>query len=306
MTTQSVPITVLIATIRGWPNCREAVSLIADQVFPARGEFIVADASGNPPPSDREMAELGGPIRWLDLPGRSVFQLRHALYRAASGDIVAITEDHCYVAPDWVERILEAHRRHPYAAAVGGTVLNNTDQKLVDWAAFFLTQGPFMPPLANGVSTRISGPANVSYKRYILDRLGGDEERGVIDFLELPAALDGEELVADDSIRVRHNQSQGLFGTSLAEFDNGRTIAGYRRRQMTRGDWLRILASPVLPAYRTVRQMRIVRGKQMQPGMTTARMAQVLPAHIWFQYCAMAGELLGYAAGPGDSPNRLF
>jgi hypothetical protein len=55
-----------------------------------------------------------------------------------------------------------------------------------------------------------------------------------------------------------------------------------------------------------VRQMRIVRGKDMQPGMTTARMASALPAHLWFQYCAMAGELLGYAAGPGDSPRRLF
>jgi glycosyl transferase family 2 len=301
-----VPITALIATIRGWPECREAVRLIAEQVFPAGGEFIVADGSGRPGPSDAEAGQFGGPIRWLSMPGRSVFQLRYAGYRAARGDVVAITEDHCYVAPEWVSRILDAHRRHPNAAAVGGAVVNNTDQKLVDWAAFFLTQGPFMPPLANGVSSRISGAANISYKRHILERLGGDEDHGVIDFLELPAALEGEQLVADDTIRVRHNQSQGLRGTSRAEFDNGRTIAGYRRRQMTRGDWLRIGLSPVLPTYRAVRQMRIVRGKQMQPGMTRTRMAQTLPAHLWFQYCAMAGELVGYAAGPGDSPHRLF
>jgi hypothetical protein len=306
MTTETVPITALIATIRGWPACREAVRLIAEQVFPAGGEFIVADASGNPTPSRSEQAELGGEIKWLSMPGKSVFQLRHAAYQAAGGEIVAITEDHCYVQSDWVARILDAHRRHPNAAAVGGTVLNNTDEKLVDWAAFFLTQGPFMPPLDNGVTERISGPANVSYKRYILDRLGGDEDSGVIDFLELPAALEGEQLVADDTIRVRHNQSQGLIGTSLAEFDNGRTIAGYRRREMTRGDWLRILGSPVLPSYRAVRQMRLIRAKQMPEGMTPERMAQTLPAHLWFQYCAMAGELLGYAAGPGDSPRRLF
>jgi hypothetical protein len=163
-----------------------------------------------------------------------------------------------------------------------------------------------MPPLENGVSDRISGPANVSYKRHVLERLGGDNDQGVIDFLELPAVLDGQELVADDSIVVRHNQSQGLRGTSLAEFDNGRTIAGYRRRQMERGDWLRIMSSPVLPSYRAVRQMRIVRSKAMPEGMTTMRIAQALPAHLWFQYCAMVGELLGYATGPGDSPRRLF
>jgi hypothetical protein len=306
MTTETLPITVLIASIRGWPDCRKAVQLIAEQVQRVGGEFIVADGSGNPPPSDAEMRELGATIRWLSMPGQSVFQLRHAGYRAARGEIVAITEDHCFVAPDWIERVIAAHHQHPDAAAIGGTVLNNTDEKLVDWAAFFLTQGPFMPPLDNGVSERISGPANVSYKRYILDRLGGDDEQGVIDFLELPAALDGEELVADDTIKVRHNQSQGLVGTSRAEFDNGRTIAGYRRRQMTRGDWLRILSSPVLPSYRAVRQMRIVRSKEMPQGMTTTRMAQAMPAHLWFQYCAMAGELLGYATGPGDSPHRLY
>ena len=306
MTEDALPVTALIATIRGWPACRQAVSLIAPQVLAAGGEFVVADGSSNPPPSDAELAELGGPIRWLSMPGRSVFQLRHAGYQAARGEVVAITEDHVYVAPDWVERVLDVHRRYPNAGAVGGTVLNNTDQNVVDWAAFFLTQGPFMPPLVNGVTQRISGPANVSYKKRVLERLRGDEEQGVIDFLELPAALEGEELVADDSIRVRHNQSQGLVGTSRAEFDNGRTIAGYRRRQMERGDWLRIALSPVLPTYRAVRQMRIVRGKEMQPGMTSRRVAQTMPAHLWFQYCAMAGELLGYAAGPGDSPRRLY
>lgn len=306
MTTETVPITALIATIRGWPDCSRAVRLIAAQVFAAGGEFIVGDASGKAPPSESEMAELGGQINWLSMPGKSVYQVRYAGYHAARGEILAITEDHCAIAPDWVERILEVHRKYPNAAAVGGAVLNDTDEKLVDWAAFFLTQSPHMPPLANGPTNRISGPANVSYKRFIVDRLGGDEENGLIDFLELPAALEGEELVADDSIWVLHSQSQGLARTSLAEFDNGRTIAGYRRRRMTRGDWLRILTSPVLPSYRAVRQMRLVRSKQMPDGMTVSRMAQALPAHIWFQYCAMAGELLGYASGPGDSPRRLF
>jgi hypothetical protein len=304
----SVPITALIATIRGWPEAREAVRRINAQIHAPGGEFVVADGSGHEPPTATEMNQMGGPIRWLSMPGKSVFQLRLAGYRAARGDVVAITEDHVYVEPDWVQRVIEAHRRHPNAGAIGGALYNHTDEKLVDWAAFFLTQGPFMPPLANGLSKRIAGPANVSYKKRVLDRLTGegDDEQGIIDFLELPDALDGEELVADDSIRVRHNQSQGLLRTSLAEFDNGRTIAGYRRREMSKGDWLRIASAPVLPTYRAVRQMRIVRAKKQQPGMTTSRMAQVLPAHLWLQYCAMAGELLGYATGPGDSPNRLY
>jgi hypothetical protein len=183
-------------------------------------------------------------------------------------------------------------------------VLNGSDSKLVDWAAFFLTQAPFMPPVPEGITKRISGPANVSYKRRVLERLstGGDEAAGVIDFLELPRALHGEALAATNAARVLHHQSQGLLGTSLAEFDNGRTIAGYRRRQMSRGDWLRLTGAPLLPVYRSIRQLRIVAGREHPAGM----IAKALPAHVWFQYCAMAGEVLGYVFGPGGSPRRLF
>jgi hypothetical protein len=218
--------------------------------------------------------------------------------------VLAVTEDHVFVEPGWLAGHVAAHARFPQAGAVGGAVLNGTNRKVIDWAAFFLTQGPFMPPLQNGVSARISGAANVSYKRRVVDRLRdrGDEKQGLIDFLEFPRALAGEQLVADDTLLVLHHQSQGLAGTSLAEFDNGRSIAGYRRREMTRGDWLRILLSPVLPLYRTVRQLRIVSRRDHPPGM----IARALPAHVWFQYCAMAGEVAGYLGGPGGSPRRLY
>ncbi|MBA2440224.1 MAG: glycosyltransferase [Thermoleophilaceae bacterium] len=298
----SVPLTVLMPTIRGWPTMRPTLNLVVGQTLLAGGEVIVADASSGQPPTAEEMQALGGRITWLSLPGRSVFQLRLAGYRAARGEILAATEDHCEVAPDWVERIIAAHARNPAAGAIGGAVTNGTDKRLVDLAAFFLTQAPYMPPLSNGVATRISGPANVSYKRRVLERLGGDAEHGLIDWLELPAALEGEQLVADDSIRVRHFQSQGFWGTSLAEFDNGETIAGYRRRKMGRGDWLRIVGSPVLPLYRSARALRTAADR----GASRRSVVASAPAHAWLQYCAIAGELLGYLRGPGGSPRRLF
>ena len=303
LSANSLPITVVVPTVRGFADARPALERLVPQVRAAGGEIIVVDGSQSPQPKEATLSELGGAqIRWVSLPGTSVFQQRQAAYRSARGEIVAVTEDHCLADEQWVARILAAHERHPDAGAIGGAVVNGTDRKAVDWAAFFLTQGPFMPPLANGEADRISGPANVSYKRRVIQRLSGDEQLGLIDFLELPAALAGEKLAADDSIRVRHHQSQGFWGTSLAEFDNGRTIAGYRRRKMDRGDWLRIAASPLLPVYRSVRAWRIASRKQRPPGV----LARSAPAHVWLQYCAMAGEVLGYAGGPGDSPKRLY
>ena len=49
MTEDALPVTALIATIRGWPACRQAVSLIAPQVLAAGGEFIVAELSRKVP-----------------------------------------------------------------------------------------------------------------------------------------------------------------------------------------------------------------------------------------------------------------
>ena len=302
MAAESLPISVIMPTVRGWPAVKPALERLVPQTLQSGGEALVIDGSGGRPPSARERAELGGPVVWVERPGSSVFQLRAAAYQIARGAVVAVTEDHCYVAPDWIDRIKDAHDRYGEAGAVGGAVLNGTDRKLVDWAAFLLTQGPFMPPLDNGLTDRISGPANVSYKRRVLQRLRSDDPLGLIDFLELPAALEGESLAADDSIRVLHHQSQGFWGTSLAEFDNGRTIAGFRRRRMGRGDWLRIVGAPLLPIYRSVRALRIARRKQRPRGVLPAS----APIHVWLQYCAMAGELAGYATGPGDSARRLY
>ena len=306
-----LPISVVIATISGWPDVAEALSRVVGQVRAVGGEILVLDGSSEAAPTKVELRsrlgegedrDVDGVLEWISLPGRSVFQLRFTGYRRARGEVIAVTEDHCYVAPDWVERVIAAHAAFPDAGAIGGSVQNGTSAKRVDWAAFLLTQGPFMLPMTTGPAKRISGAANVSYKKRVLDRIPGDVEEGLIDWLALPSALEGEQLVSDGSIRVLHHQSQGLLRTSLAEFDNGRTIAGYRRRQMTAGDWLRILGAPALPIYRSLRAMRIVKEKEVPRGTLPA----ALPAHVWFQYCAMAGELLGYASGPGGSPRRLY
>jgi hypothetical protein len=302
MATDNRPLTGLLATVRGWPTIRPAVERLVDDVVRAGGDAMILDGSGLPPPGDTELPGLGSTVQWVSMPGKSVFQLRYAGYQTAKGEVVAVTEDHVLVGHDWAQRHLAVHAAHPDAGAVGGAVENGSNARVVDWAAFFMIQGPFIAPLVNGPAKRLAMPANVSYKRRVLRRLGGDETLGLIDWMELPRALEGESLIADDTIRVLHHQSQGFWRTSLAEFDNGRTIAGYRRRRMTGGDWARLITSPLLPVYRSFRAIRLASHKQ-RPAGTLARSA---PALMWFQYCAMAGEVLGYVGGPGSSPNRLY
>lgn len=294
------PISVMFATIRGWPDCRLPIDATRDQLARLGGELVVADGSGRPQPS---APDVGTGVTWISRPDASVFQLREVGYAACRGAIVAVTEDHCAPAPDWCERILAAHAAHPEAIAVGGAVENGTTQHLIDWATFIVTQAPFVGPLANGPAERIVGAATVSYKREALDRRPSHGTLGAVEIFDTAQMRGpGEQTLNDDSIRVTHHQSMGVRGTAAIQFHNGRAVAGFRRLAMSRGDWLRIAGFPVLPLYRSVRSARIAWSKSI-PRPT---IVVTLPIIAFLHYCHMLGEMLGYAAGAGSSPRRLL
>ena len=89
---------VVIASIRGWRASLPAIELIAPQVAKVGAEIVVADGSGAAAPTEAELAGMGCQVHWLPLPGKSVFQLRRAAYRASRGDVGGNNRDHCFVA----------------------------------------------------------------------------------------------------------------------------------------------------------------------------------------------------------------
>jgi hypothetical protein len=296
----STPLSVVVATIRGWPAAEAVVQSLRDQVGTVGGEIVIVDGSGKPAPS---ASDTGKFVRWISMPGSSVFQLREAGYRQTRGDIVAVTEDHCRATAGWVDAILRAHAEHPQAIAVGGAVENGTKDHAIDWAAFIVVQAPFVAPLVNGAADRIAGAPTVSYKRHALSRMRSHGSLGVIELFDTASIRrEGETLVNDDRIRVVHHQSMGFWGTSAAEYHNGRTVAGFRRGSFARSDLLRVAAFPILPLYRSLRAIRTAFRKDIPP----SAVIRAIPLVVYLQYAHGAGELLGYVAGPGDSPRRLL
>jgi hypothetical protein len=289
----------MVATIRGWPDARLPIDSIREQVARVEGEIVVVDSSGRPAPGPDQ---VGSDVRWISRPGESVFQMRSAGYAECRAEIVAVTEDHCQPADDWVERILAAHAEHPEAIAVGGVVGNGSTDHLIDWATFIVTQAPFIAPIVDGPADRIAGAATSSYKRAALDRRPDHGNLGVIELFDAAEMRQpGDILLNDGSIRVSHHQSMGLGGTATSQFHNGRTIAGFRRRAMSRGDWLRVIGFPILPLYRTARTVRIAWGKQLPRSIVLV----TIPLMTLFHYAQASGEFIGYLAGPGSSPQRL-
>jgi hypothetical protein len=292
------PITVTVATIQGWPDIRAAVLSTAESTRQAGGELIVTDGSGRPaPPAE----EIGAGVRWLSFPGESTFQLRARGYTLAQGKLVAITEDHVHVPLDWAARHVAAHRAHPEAQAIGGSVENVATGNMMDWASFLIVQAAVMAPIRSGPARRLSGAVNVSYKRAALANLDDFDGLGAMDGLHQRKLSEaGAALRNDDSIRVSHDQSLGFRGTTAIHYNAGRTISGFKRRRMTAIDVLRIVGAPFVPLARYVRL--VVLHARRGYGPLVARMT---PAILWLLYSQGLGQFVGYLAGPGDSPGKV-
>jgi hypothetical protein len=237
-------------------------------------------------------------VTWLEEPGGSVFSLRALAVRHARGDVLAITEDHAWVERDWCRGIVEAHAAHPEAIAIGGAVENGATATHVDWASFFISNGPYMPPLAVGPVPSISLQANVSYKRRAL--AVDFPALGLMQFtFNRELAADGATMIADDRLVVQHVQALSWREHTVAHFHNGRSIAAFRLERMPAAMRpLRALGCLVLPPVMLTRTLRAVAAKKRHRRELLAS----LPPMVWLLSCHAIGELCGYVAGPGRSP----
>jgi hypothetical protein len=295
----SPALSIAIATRQGWPGIEPCLASVLPEADAVDGEVIVADGSGRePPPSSYGL----GRLVWLSKPDASVFQLSRLGLDHAKGPLVAVTEDHCVVHRGWARSILDAHAEHPEADAVGGAIENGSTDTAIDWASYYITQGPFQGPLPKGPARRIATEANLSFKRPALDGLSDRDGMGYIVLLHLiELHRRGAILVNDDRLVVDHFQSVSFAETSWIHFHNGRTIAAFRRPRMTRNEWLRMGALGLLPWYRAARVVRIGFSKRR----LRRQLVGAIPGILWLEACHAAGELLGYVAGAGDSPKVL-
>jgi hypothetical protein len=294
------PLSIVVGTTEGWPYARAVFESFRAEAEEVAAEILIVDGSGRPAPSP---AEIGPQTRWLVRPEPSVFELFLVGLRSARGEIVATTEDHCTVRPGWCRQILLAHAEHPDAVAIGGAIENGSTGSLLDWASYFITQGPHMAPRGQREVETITNEADVSYKRPAVDSISDNDGLGFMAILHnRRLAEDGHPLRVDDRMAVDHYQSIGVAQTTTIHFHNGRTIAGFRRqRGMATEDWLRLAAALLIPAWRTGRALRTGWRKGRLRGTLLASM----PWALWLEYCQGLGQLVGYATGPGDSPKHL-
>jgi GT2 family glycosyltransferase len=243
-------------------------------------EFIPAEES-------RPVAERRGMVR------EHHDTLRTVGIEKARGRVVALTEDHAHVSPDWARSMLAALERFPKAGAVGGAV-DCDSRSLLNWAVYFGDFGRYQSPVPEGSAEFVSD-ANVAYRREALERAGDGWK---VDFHETMVhwamARDGWDLAMTPEGLVWQRRGRLSFATALRErFVWGKSFAGSRCHDLTlpRRAIFAVL-SPVIPFLFTWRgwKMASSRGR-------AGRFVAALPLFFLLQCFWALGECAGYATG---------
>ena len=90
----------------------------------------------------------------------------------SSGDIILFIDSDCIAQPDWIEKMVCAHRNSNHAA-IGGAILNGNDPKSnIAWAGYMAEFREFIPQQKARITDH-NPTCNISYKRNYLEDLGG-------------------------------------------------------------------------------------------------------------------------------------
>lgn len=251
------------------------------------------------------LADRHPAVRWHANEGQeSPLELAAVAIAATTGEIVALTEDHCLPDPRWLANLVA--EVGPGRGAVGGTIGVETVATSVEWAFYFVDFFRYAPPVTPGPSPSLT-VCNVAYRREDLDAIG----HVWADFFHETAV---NQALADRfgalwlsaAPRVRMLRQVRFMAAIRERFAFGR-LFGATRIQFMPGwkRWLYAAFSPGLPVLLMGRMIR----RGIRPPLRARFLGAALPI-LAMVIAWTAGEWLGYftAERPRDlsaaSPDR--
>jgi GT2 family glycosyltransferase len=290
-------VSVVVASNRDKPLLQACLGSLLGQCQRLKAELLVARAGT--PADIAGLAKTYPSVRFIAAPvDASIPQLRATGMAQASGDVVALTEDHCIADENWVEALVQT--AHSDADVVGGGMDNARRSRVVDWAAYFAEYGFFSterperksgPPLLTG--------ANIAYTRPVIaDVIGWAQEGEWENVAHDRLVTRGSILRFARTAAVYQNQTYSVRAFCVDRYEHGRD---YARKRLTEGSanrWALIAASPLLPPLLTWRVARAAARSRWGTFM------RALPATFLFLTAWSVGEAVGYLRGPARSQEQ--
>ncbi|MFN2431809.1 MAG: glycosyltransferase family 2 protein [Gemmatimonadota bacterium] len=293
-------LSVVVASLVGAPFIDGCLSSLEGQAHELGAEVVVV-ACGTEAYAERIRREFSW-VRVVHRPEReSVPRLRRHGVEAARGEIVAVIEEHCVAAPDWLRRAAAAHGART-CAAVGGPVADLGYRRMRDWVVYFCEYNGSLPPAPAGEVAELNG-ANIAYRREVLLRHKALLDDGYWEASLHPRLLaEGESFVSDPRMVVFHSGPFDLGYYLRQRYWFSRAYAGARAGTLPA--WRRmayLAAAPAVPALLLARMA----GRVWRKRCHVDRFVLALPLFVPALAAFVAGEWIGYLAGPGDALSKV-
>jgi hypothetical protein len=290
--TAKLALSVVVSTVHEPCAVIEKFGGLRRQISALEGELVVVSLTEarTAPPSDVCVHHIAE---------GSIFDCRAAAPALASGQIIAFTEDHCELPPDWCERILQNFSTRPGLVMLGGAVANGSTRRIEDLMNYWMTFATFAP---GQVTARHPCVAQIIVRASAIDRAlqPGELETALVRKLEsIPDAI-----YVDANLVVTHEQSHGFWQTFAAHYHNGRATAALTRQTADGRGWgtLRSLRSGWRDARNHFRRTKAAFRMTDKPFLVrTGYGGLILPLIV----AHGIGAVIGYRRGPGTSPQRL-
>ena len=228
-------ISVVIPAYNAARTIAPCVEACLAQDYPTVEIIVVDDGSTD----DTASIVQRYPVRYLRQDNAGPATARNRGWRAATGEIICFTDSDCVPARDWVSRLVGGYTAQEIAG-VGGTYgIANSDRLLATCVHEEIVQRHLqMPRYVNYL-----GSFNVSYRRCVLEEVGGFDESyrtasGEDNDLAYRVIKRGHKLVFTQEASVAHYHPTHLWRYLKQQFWHGYwRMKLYRRHSdMSRGD----------------------------------------------------------------------
>jgi GT2 family glycosyltransferase len=252
----SIPLSVIISTRNRVESLRRCVDAMASVKTDHEWELIIVD-NGSTDGTHEYLTSLPrqiGKARFTNLcyPKGVTAAVLNTAIRAAHGNILAFTDDDCYVAENYIDAMISVFENRSDLGFIGGRILlyDPTDLKLaIDERNEFI----LFPPRTFLAAGQIQG-ANMAFRRSTIERIGGlDEDFKVASDVDTSASAlwSGISGAHDPAPIVYHHhkrKTKADFEAAMRRYDysRGAYFAKYLLRSESRSVYFRSWAKRVI------------------------------------------------------------
>lgn len=297
---QAASVSVVVASKVGRPFVDQCLGSLEQQARELGAEVVVVAAG--PEAQARRIAADYPWARVVHDPAlRKVPALRRRGVEETGGALVAVIEEHCAAAKDWLRRAIDAHGRGDYGA-VGGPIVDDDYARLRDWVVYFCEYNGAMPPAPDGETGDLND-ANIVYRRAVLLDHRELLNEGYWPMTLHPTLLsEGVKLLSVPDMVV-HHRGPFDFGYYLHQrYLFSRAFAGVRMAAQSTGHRVAyLLGAPLIPAVLLARIAARVWRKRCRVRQFVLCLPLMVPALV----VLVAGEWVGCLLGPGDALSKV-